>query len=243
MNKNEFLTRLNTELKKNNVADAEDIVNEYEQHFAFKTADGFTEEEIAVKLGDPLALASQFGGNESKKKNIGRKFITVTGLVFVDIVGVIFLITLIAWEAIMAVFSLVSGTIGVCLISGLNIYSLIPQMPYYCAAIFSVSFFALAVLAAVGSIYFAAFVRQLVRFYKRFHHNSIAAADGDAQLPSISINPQLSAKFNRHLRTTALFSLAVFSAFFVLGIAVAMISSNALEFWHQWGWFNYSGNN
>lgn len=242
MNKNEFLTRLNGELKKNNVTDAEDIVNEYEQHFAFKTADGYSEEEIALKLGDPIALASQFNVCDTNKKNRGRKIITVTGLVFVDIIAVIFLILLLAWEVIMTVFSLVSGTIGVCLIGGLNIYSLIPSMPYYCGAIFGVSFLALAVLAAVGCIYFAVFIRQLVRFYMRFQHNLIAVADGNAQLPSISIKPQFSAKFNRRLRTTALVSLTIFAAFFVLGIVVAMIASNALGFWHQWGWFNYSDN-
>ena len=52
MKKDEYLAQLVNELKKNAVADADDIVNEYEQHFAFKMADGFSEDEIAAKLGE-----------------------------------------------------------------------------------------------------------------------------------------------------------------------------------------------
>ena len=36
------------------------MVSEYEQHFALKQADGFSEEEIAAKLGAPAELAAQF---------------------------------------------------------------------------------------------------------------------------------------------------------------------------------------
>ncbi len=60
MTKNEFLSKLANELKRKNIADAAEIISEYEQHFAFKMADGFSEEEIAAKLGDPVIIASQF---------------------------------------------------------------------------------------------------------------------------------------------------------------------------------------
>ena len=51
------MTKLADELKKRGVEDADDVAAEYEQHFAFKLADGYSEEEIAAKLGDPAALA------------------------------------------------------------------------------------------------------------------------------------------------------------------------------------------
>ena len=60
MKKTEFLNKLREELKKRNVADAADILEEYEQHFDLKLADGFFEEEIAARLGDPAMLAAQF---------------------------------------------------------------------------------------------------------------------------------------------------------------------------------------
>lgn len=56
--KTEFLTRLNDELNRRNVADAADIVEEYAQHFDLKLADGYFEEEIAARLGDPAMLAA-----------------------------------------------------------------------------------------------------------------------------------------------------------------------------------------
>ena len=46
MTKTEFLTQLGSELQKRNVPDAADVLEEYEQHFAFKLADGYSEEEI-----------------------------------------------------------------------------------------------------------------------------------------------------------------------------------------------------
>ena len=58
MTKNEFMTRLMNELHRRNVADAAEVAEEYEQHFAFKLADGYSEEEIAAKLGAPEELAA-----------------------------------------------------------------------------------------------------------------------------------------------------------------------------------------
>ena len=60
MTRTEFLSKLADELRKNRIADADDILSEYEQHFAFKMADGITEEEIAARHGDPAELALQF---------------------------------------------------------------------------------------------------------------------------------------------------------------------------------------
>ena len=67
MTRNEFVTQLTAELQKRNVA-AADVVEEYQQHFSFKLADGYSEEEIAARLGDPVALAAQFGEAETGEK-------------------------------------------------------------------------------------------------------------------------------------------------------------------------------
>lgn len=60
MTKNEFLSRLSGALASRGVADTADILEEYESHFVCKLADGYSEEEIAAKLGDPTQLAGQF---------------------------------------------------------------------------------------------------------------------------------------------------------------------------------------
>jgi hypothetical protein len=106
MTRNEFLSMLADELKKNRITDIDDIVSEYEQHFAFKMADGFSEEEIAAKLGNPDVLASQFESAGEVRKRGGRKAATIIGLcALVDIFAGAFFILLMAWEVIMAAFS------------------------------------------------------------------------------------------------------------------------------------------
>ena len=66
MTKLEFMTQLERALKKHGAADCEDIMEEYEQHFAFKLADGYSEEEIAAKLGAPEDLAQQFAPSRKR---------------------------------------------------------------------------------------------------------------------------------------------------------------------------------
>ena len=73
MKKNDFMQRLSDELQKRNVADAADILQEYEAHFAMKMADGYIEEEIAARLGDPTALAAQFDDAEETPEKKGRQ--------------------------------------------------------------------------------------------------------------------------------------------------------------------------
>ena len=72
MTKNEFMTILSGELKKKNIPDALDIIDEYEKHFTFKMSDGYSEEEIAARLGDPAALASQLGESGAPREGKTR---------------------------------------------------------------------------------------------------------------------------------------------------------------------------
>ena len=82
MTKHEFMARLASELRKRNVADAADVTQEYEQHFAFKLADGYSEEEIAAKLGSPEELAAQFECTNTAKKVGGMLLFLVFQYVF-----------------------------------------------------------------------------------------------------------------------------------------------------------------
>ena len=70
MTKHEFITRLTNELHKRNVADSADIVEEYEQHFAFKLVDGYSEEEIAAKLGNPEELPHSLNPRRRQAQSI-----------------------------------------------------------------------------------------------------------------------------------------------------------------------------
>lgn len=63
---------------------------------------------------------------------------------------------------------------------------------------------------------------------------------GDAMLPPLGIDPQLSAKTKRRLRSVTLVSLALSAACFVLGFIACAMSAGGVQFWHIWGWFEGS---
>ena len=238
MTKNDFLCSFKSALEKNRVPDIDGILGEYEQHFTFKMSDGYSEEEVAARLGDPTALAGQYDNDHASS---GRnKFFTVLGLIFSDIGGGCLMILLTAWLIVIAALSLVSLVGAVCLICGINICALLPSMPYGCAVIYGVMLAALSVLSAAGCIFYAAFLRQLLRAYLRFHHNALASASGRVPLPKAGINPQLDAKLNRRLRTTVLISLIAFSVCFILAFVASAFAAGGIQFWHLWGWFGYN---
>ena len=54
-------------------------MEEYRQHFAFKLAEGHTEEEIAAKLGEPEAIAAQYDAVVLKGKG-GHRAAALVGL-------------------------------------------------------------------------------------------------------------------------------------------------------------------
>ena len=59
MTEKQFLETLTAALSSRHVEEVEDILEEYRAHFCYKRSDGYTEEEICKKLGDPTAIAAQ----------------------------------------------------------------------------------------------------------------------------------------------------------------------------------------
>lgn len=238
MKKNEFISTLKSVLERNKISDTAEIVEEYEQHFAFKLADGYSEEEIAARLGDPKQLAMQYRrGTSSTTKHSGA--LTKIGLGFADVFAGLLFLLLAAAGVVFAVSTVAFTAVGVCLIAGSSPYSLIPPIPYWCGALIGVALVALGVVAAIGCIYYWAFIRQLVKYFGRIQHNAIAAAIGNPILPSLPAYVQLAPKTNRRLRSLALIALLIFSVCFILGLVSCMLSAGSIEFWHTWGWFGY----
>lgn len=205
---NDFMQRLSDELQKRNVADAADILQEYEAHFAMKMADGYIEEEIAARLGDPTALAAQFDdAEETPEKKGGSKPLVVAGLCFADVFAGLFFILLAAWGLVLAAAALGAAGTAVCLLGKVELGGLLPELPYWCGAMLALT------LAA------------------------LAAASGEAGLPPLPISPQFFPKARRRLRTVALVALALFAVCFVLAYFVCSLSAGSVQFWHAWGWF------
>ena len=236
MTRNDFLSKLASVLEKNQVPDAAEIVEEYEQHFGFKLADGYSEEEIAARLGDPEQLAMQYQkGAASATRQSG--VLTKIGLGCVDVFAAMFFLLLAACGVVITVAAVAFTVAGVCLIFCASPYGLIPAMPYGCGAIFGVALVALGVLTAVGCVYYWALIRRLVKCFGRFHYNTIAAATGNPVLPPLPVRVRLAPKANRRLRSLALIALLAFAVCFILGFIVCVLSAGSIEFWHAWGWF------
>ena len=106
MTKLEFMNQLASELHKRNIADAADVLEEYEQHFAFKLSDGYSEEEIAARLGSPADLAAQF---EPAPQGAKRRSAALTWLWlgWLDVFFGLFAVLLLALFAVCFVLSYV----------------------------------------------------------------------------------------------------------------------------------------
>ena len=241
MTKNEFLSTLAAELHRRTIADTDEIVSEYEQHFTFKMADGYSEEEIVAKLGDPVLLAAQFEPARSDLGNWRTEWMVRGAFVLVAFPVALFFLMLIVTAVTLMASAMSFGAAAVILLADINVYSLVPPMPYWNAAVFGIAAASLAVLLAVGCVYYAAFIRQLARAYRRLRHNVIASVSGKAPLPNLAIHPQLAGKTNRRLRLLALLSFALGAMSLILGILVAILSTGSFEFWHVWNWFAMVG--
>lgn len=60
MQKIEFMQALNQALISRNTSDIDEIISDFENHFAAAVQEGKSEEEITAALGDPVAIAQQY---------------------------------------------------------------------------------------------------------------------------------------------------------------------------------------
>lgn len=233
MNRSEFLEKLSAQLRRRNIADAEDIMEEYRQHFNFKLAEGHTEEEIAAKLGDPKAVAAQYETVPLERKSSNR-VAAIIGLGLADFGFGLLCLILYPWGLVIGCFALSSGLLSLGLIFDLGRFEhfYLPEMPYHCALAFGLAFAALAILVAVGTIYFFRLISYLIRAFRRFHKKTLGRAQGgDVPLSGAKPRPAL--------RRLCLFAAAAFVLFLTAGFILSIISSGQVGFWHAWGWFGY----
>ena len=242
MTKTEFLTRLGAELKSRHVSDMDDVLGEYSRHFDYKLADGYSEEEIAARLGSPEELAAQFETEaplKSAKRGGARSAVTWTGLVFLDIFVLSFFLAFACWVLVVACAAVASGLIALCLLVPFDMqpYVSLPEMPYWCGAVYALALAALTVLFGAGCRYFAALLAQLWRAYFRFHGNASASAAGRPVLPPLPCVPQFAPERKRRIRRVLLVSLIAFVVFAAAAMVTSMLTAGAVEYWHVWGWF------
>lgn len=237
MTKHEFLESLSQELRRNNVADATDIIEEYEQHFSFKLADGCSEEEISAKLGDPKTVAEQYYTPSTEPKG-GKRMVSMLGLGTADFFFGILWMILCAWEIVMIAFTVASGALSACLVCQVDLPS-VPDLPLHCALLLGAASAALAVLSAAGTICFCGSIRMATHRFSHFHKSTIASAMGRANIESSPSCPQFTEKTGRTIRKITEVSAIIFAICLIAGFTACVVSAGAFEFWHVWGWFGY----
>lgn len=236
MNQQEYLNELTVQLRKSGVTDVEEIVSEYEQHFLFKLADGFTQEQIAEKLDSAEHIAAQFASVRGEKKRTGgKKAFLVLWLTLIGIFEVALYAAFLMFIVALFCASLVPLALGAELIAGINLMNILPPMPYGAAVIFGVMLLSCSVLLVVAALYCFAYLRQMVRASLRWRKNLLT----DEALPPLPFNPQFSPKAKRAIRGVFLWALLIFGTTFVAGFAVLALYTNAWGFWHALGWFGY----
>lgn len=236
MTKAEYLNELKAELAKNAVADAEDVVTEYEQHFLFKLADGFSEDEIAAKLGDPAHIALQFAGIPAERKRPkGKKAFLVLWLTLLGILEALLYGAFLWFICALFCASLVPAALGIELIAGINLMNILPPMPYGGAVVFGISLLSASVLLVVFAVFCFAYLRQMIRASRRWRKNLLSRET----LPPLPFSPQFTPKGKRALRGVFLWALLVFGTTFVLGYAILALYTHSFAFWHALGWFGY----
>lgn len=236
MKKDVFLNQLEKKLIEYKISDIDEIISEYDYHYNYKVEDGYSEEEISVRLGDPTEIAQQYiEGNIIEKS--GRKILSIIGLIFIDIFVIQFFILFFAWVLVLLAFSISSFGIGISLFLSLNPFGLIPYLPYWCGAVIGVSLISLGTFSLVGTLYSNLYLKQLGKKYVRFHKNTVQVYRNKPTLPSLPSNPQLTKKHSRKMRFIFQLSLNAFAISFILGYAICALTAKAFEFWHVFEWF------
>ena len=156
-----------------------------------------------------------------------------------DVVAALGMVVLAGWLVVMAAFTAVCAVAGICLIFGWNVAGLLPSMPRLCAVLAGLMLLALCGLSAVGTVYYAAFLRQLCRAYGRQRSNALAAARNRAGLPALPLHPQLKKECRLRLRSASVVLVILFVLFLAACVIASAVSDGSLEFWHVWGWFGY----
>lgn len=233
MTKNQFLDELKKELLKNHVAEVEDILSEYADHFSYKEDEGFTEEEIAAKLAAPKEIASDYveaGDASAKSEGKGLKIFGVTMMSIP-----LFMIYILMWGSVVVLgaFSVATLAAGFCLITRLNIAGLVPSMPYLPALITGISLFGLSLLSAVGTVYMFLYVKQWGKAYVRYCGNLI----NGTHYPSVSKHPKISKRTSAKLKMLAIIGLVSFVSMLVVGYLVMCAYAGSAAPWHEWKWF------
>jgi uncharacterized membrane protein len=239
MDKDTFISELEKSLAAHDVADSDEIIAEYKVHFSRKIADGYSEAEIAKKLGDPKKLAKEYVDEEGVPAKSAKPPILL-GLALTDIFSTLFFIVAYAWVLALAIGTVAFVFSGACLIAA-PFFSVailgIPYLPYLPGALLGVAIIAVGVLTGVLTINCFALVKRTTAEFVRWQKAIVA----NKKYLRYSLFPLLGSKLRRVLRPITLIAVLIGASCFTVAYVMMASMAGSLGFWHVWEWFAYVG--
>lgn len=193
MIKKEYISILEKALGNFNKEEKDEILYDYEEHFAIGLEHGKTEEEIAVQLGDPRNIARQYKVTQTIEKAQEKPSIT-------NIVNAVFSVVSLGFFNLMFVLGPFIGLIGVLIglfgasagvtVSGMGmmlgslLFPLFPQYIYLGNVsplglfLLGTGIFALGLLFIIFDCYFTKYIYRLTVKYLQWNLSFIKSKGG-----------------------------------------------------------------
>lgn len=157
MNKDQFLKKLDTHLKKLPQTERQDIIGDIEEFFVYAVKDGESEDAVCKRLGEPKKLAREYmaqswiaSANEKRSlKSMLKAFFYAAGLGAVNTLYAIFAVGV--GYIIISVFYIVAVSIG---LSGIAALAFGLTMAFVQGAALWLTIFAGIALICVGILLF-----------------------------------------------------------------------------------------
>jgi uncharacterized membrane protein len=226
MNKKTFLQSLRSGLNRMGIADVEEIIRDYENHFDAETAHGKSEPEIARELGDLKQILADFAPEKSDLKPAGRGA-AITGLIVADFFVWIFLLVMLVGVFVPIGLGIAGFGLGVYYLAMMDFVAVFPQLSLPVSLLFGLTFLALGCWGFCATYFYGRFVGKTIRGYSRWGKRVLGTENPPA--PEKPASP--------FWKKTAMISGMAFAIFLVAAYAVAAASAGNLEFWHVWHWF------
>jgi len=230
MNRQEFLEKLDKELTRLEVDDAEDIVDEYSEHFDYKLSVGRTEEEIIKKLNSPETIAEKYAASDKKDKagDITKAILRNMGLGFLNVLmGFVFTVLFCA-VLVVAACALACAVFGFCALTAINIGGLMPAQPIAAGVFLGLTLLALCLVLVIGTIYCWLYAMQWVKVYWRWQKNMFARR---FLYPAISLHPLINKPLANRIKFSGMVGAFTSIVFFAVWFIVSICLAGQFAFW------------
>jgi len=215
MNKIEFLTTMEKELKKKNITDVEDIIEDYKEYFDQHIALGQKEEDISSFIGDIQSIIDDY--EVVDQKNHKKWFELVT----VSVIALPLLILSYGVLIVTAASVLAFWAIAIYYLFGVSSFSFMPIIPLFPRLFYIASALSASVMMFSFSVRYYGMLNSMTKQYIVKQTIRI----GDYVIPLI---------YKKILKI----SIISFIVLFVVTFIVSVISAGSVQYWHEWQWFN-----